>query len=341
MKVQPKESLDDIANRLQREGKAEQLEKVLQEYSPSELHAKERESYFHLWGICAFRRGDHKEALRRFSSGLAECPESQRIMFSLGQEYEWFGEQSKAFELFDQCSFPAVPSNYCIAMSRYAYLWQEMARMERYLSSIMEAYFSLGIADDHFVWMRGLPFFHETFLYFLAAASITGDFANVDALLKRAEKQLTDTNILPLRRLRDAVCQRSWAPLIAFLEREIASSEPNLPLGYKKVQLACARASASTSYDEAVGRLHVPLASNDFPWLGDILLAMRAHLARTFHSEEDGEVLVGEFVTHQPLLFEPSHAVAFFLIEFQEGLKAWYKSNRKKNRGDVAPGDLL
>lgn len=84
----PSESPDAQANRLQREGKADELEKELQRYSVAHRSENDKESYFHLWGITASRRRDHSEAFWRFKERLETCPDSQNLLFSLGQEYE-------------------------------------------------------------------------------------------------------------------------------------------------------------------------------------------------------------------------------------------------------------
>src|SRR5437870_4910078 len=83
-----KESPDELANRLQREGRVDGLEGELERYELATLSAKDKESYYHLWGIAAFRRGDRREAFQRFQEGLNACPDSQNLRFSLGQEYE-------------------------------------------------------------------------------------------------------------------------------------------------------------------------------------------------------------------------------------------------------------
>ena len=62
------------------------------------------------------------------------------------------------FACFDGCVFPKVPSSYVLAAARYAYLWGDAERGSKYVAPIADAYFQLGIVDDHFLYVRGLPY---------------------------------------------------------------------------------------------------------------------------------------------------------------------------------------
>ena len=53
-------------------------------------------------------------------------------------------------------------SNYTLVTARYAYLWGRPDKGAEYLQPIVDAYFDLGIVDDNFLYMRGMPFFSET-----------------------------------------------------------------------------------------------------------------------------------------------------------------------------------
>lgn len=328
-KSRPKESPEALAQRLQQAGKFEDLESELQRYNPKKLSAKDRESYYHLRGIVSFRKGDHLQALKRFQEGLKECPDSQLIKFSLGQEYEWLGDSHRAFELFDQCSFPGLPGRYCLAMSRYAYLWSEYARMERYLLPVAEAYFELGIADDHFVYVRGLPFYAQTFTYLLAAARQQDNFLKIEDLLVRSEASLSEYDFSSLRLFTRALKQRDSKLILEFLHSKIAAANPQFPQGYQKVQLACFEVSNLSSVEEGEACLNVPLTEKDFPWLADILLAKRAELFHKHQRVRDADVLEQELLSKQALLLEPDYAVYFNLLDFLEQLKSRYIRNRQ------------
>ena len=109
----------------------------------SRLSDKDRESWHHLWGIAAFQRRDRAEAFRRFKEGLEACPDSQSLVFSLGQEYEHRREIDRMFECFDRCSYPNVSSRHMLAAARYAYLWNRPDKGTAYVGPIAETYFKL------------------------------------------------------------------------------------------------------------------------------------------------------------------------------------------------------
>jgi tetratricopeptide (TPR) repeat protein len=136
-----RKSVDQLAEEFGRTGDVASLERELRRIEPADLSAAERESWYHMWGIAAFRAGDHGEALRRFEAGLAAIPASGEIAFSLAQEYERAGDIERAFALFDRFVFPAVPAVYALAAARYAYLWNEFTRGTVYVLPIFDAYF--------------------------------------------------------------------------------------------------------------------------------------------------------------------------------------------------------
>jgi len=332
---QPKESPDELANRLQREGKLGDLEQELRRYSISKLSAKDKASYFHLWGISAFRKHDRLEAFRRFKEGLEACPDSQDLLFSLGQEYEHRKLMDKMFECFDRCSFPELSSAYILAAARYAYLWNRPDKGIEYLRGIEDAYFTLGIADDHFVYVRGLPFFGQFWNYLVAFALIQRSFSETDAFLIRASQNLSDYDFDSLRRFYECVKSDDYAPVIDELEAQLAGWDTRFPNGYQSVQLAALKGRAASDGGEAVALLQdVHLGPNDFPWLADVLTIHKAWAFQKAGEHEREISEVDQFFAKQPLLFEPDHAVSFGFLPYQETLKPRYQNRH------VEPDDL-
>jgi len=154
--------VSDLADRLLREGRPGELEKELSRFDPGRLRGAERASWHHLWGVAAFRRGDRPEALRRFTEGYSDCSDSMDIRFSLAQELQHTGRMEEAFRLFDACEFGSLSGGHAMAAARYAYLWGEFERGLSYLDPVLAAYDQLSIVDDHFLHMRNLPFFGNT-----------------------------------------------------------------------------------------------------------------------------------------------------------------------------------
>ena len=137
------------------------------------LRPDELESWHHIWGILAFQRGDHRTALARFEEGLRACPSSALIRFSIGQEHVLLGEAEPGFREFDRLLFPAVPRAYALTAARYAYLWNETISRAAIRRRFLLVDHTLGITDYYFVYVRGLPFFGQTWAY-LAAFAILG-----------------------------------------------------------------------------------------------------------------------------------------------------------------------
>lgn len=335
---QPKESPDELANRLHREGRIAQLEGELKRYSPDKLAAKEKESYYHLWGIAAFQRGDRATAYERFKQGWKECPGSAQIRFSLGQEHEARGEIGEMFACFDGCTFPAVSSQFMLAAARYAYLWGRPAKGAKYLAPIAEAYFQLGIADDHFVYVRGLPFFSQTWSYLVAFAWMQGSYDATDEFLRRSKSKLSDYDFERLSRFYEAHKRSDYAEYAAELGKSLEVHDARFPSGYQRVQLAALRAVADNGSDAAIALLQdVALGHNDFPWLNDVILI---HRARTYWKAGKGDAEAAErakFLERQKMLFEPDHAYGFSFLDYQEQLRPLYQ-RAKGEQGGAANG---
>jgi hypothetical protein len=334
---QPKESPDELANRLQREGKIDQLETELQRYSATRLPAKDRESWFHLWGIAAFQRRDRAMAFRRFKEGLEACPGSENLLFALGQEYEHRGEIDRMFECFDRCSFPNVPAKFMLAAARYAYLWNRPDKGAAYVDPIAETYFKLRVVDDNFLYMRGMPFFSQTWEYLVAFAWLRKDFRPTDDYIKRAAEQLTDYDFPAARRFYECVKTGDYASEIEGLEARLKEWPSVVPSGYLRVKVAVLKALGAVNIADARAALEeVRLATNDFPWLVDVLTIHRAWAHRRAGDAEGEAGEVERFFARQPLLFEPDHAISFGFLPYQETLKPRYQgvvSDRNSNRG--------
>lgn len=162
--VQPN-SVEALANGLQSSGRIEDLEFELENLDKSKLTHAELEAWWHLYGIAAFRTGRHNEATKRFEEGYKHFPGSAQIRFSLGQQYEQAKRIDRAFELFGSCVFPEIPREFAFAQVRYAYLWNRYSEGRLMLRPFLDAYKNLKILDDHFLFVRGLPFFGTWWSY--------------------------------------------------------------------------------------------------------------------------------------------------------------------------------
>jgi hypothetical protein len=331
---QPKESPDELVNRLQREGRIDQLEKELQRYYPQKLGSKEKASFYHLWGIAAFQRGDRQTTFARFMEGQKECPDSADIRFSLGQEHEGRGEIDQMFACFDGCAFPKVTSRFMLAAARYAYLWGDPERGMKYLASIADAYFQLGIADDHFVYVRGLPFFGQIWSYLVAFAWMSGSYDATDDFLARSKSKLSDYDFERLGLFYECHKRSDYADYADRLAKELQGHDMRFPSGFQRTQLAALSAVQSVDTDSAIAHLNgVKLTNNDFPWLADVVLVHKARLFWKAAQDASEAIERSRFLERQRVLFEPDHAYSFAFLDYQEQLRPLYQATKREQGG--------
>ena len=315
--------VDDLANRLYQEGRASDLEVELPKLRDKRLGNDELESWHHTWGVGAFQRGDHHTALARFEEGLREFPASGLIRFSVGQEHMLLGNGDRGFREFDQCLFPSVPREHALAAARYAYLWNQLDRGWCYVEAFLPFYYKLGIADSHFVYVRGLPFFEQTWAYLAAFAVLGKRLTSLSSVTLEAEKRLIEFDFAELKlqlQSYDTADVRPWLESVIRRTREAKAA--GWPSGYLAMQAAVLAASVELDLARARrGIEEVRLTDKDFAWLADVRLISLCELAARAGDLESEERLKSDFLKRQPLLFEPDHAVNFHLLPYQEKLK--------------------
>ena len=317
-----RDRIAEMANKLAEADKLDQLEAKLDKRGQRGLTARELETWHHLYGICAFRREEHQLAVERFQHGLEACQYSQLIRFSLAQEYIFLGEPAQAFEIFDLCRFPNLPSQYVMAMSRYAYLFSDYARGIKYIQPIIGTYLDLKILDDNFLYMRGLPFFSEVWAYLAVHCKLSGQLDMLERITVEVRRTCADYDFALLELEQDAVLSGDHARLARFIEDRVAEArQAGWPVEYLELTLAVWKAQAAASYEQAAGSLNAWQPSLEVPpWLDDVRLLAKAQAAHRFDRPEE-ETLAGEFFLRQRQLMEPNHALNFHLLDYQEVLK--------------------
>ncbi len=318
-----------LVDKLQQDGRVEQLEHELSRFKQKRLNPAERETWHHFWGIAAFQRGDRADALERFQEGHSVCPESGNIAFSLGQEYEFVGDVHKMLDAFDAAKFPKVPGAYALAQGRYAYLWGHIEKATSYVLPLLDAYYDLKIADDHFVHVRGLPFFGETWAHLGAFLELQEELGRLASITKEAASKLSDYDFDGLFDLLNCIETGDFQPRITRLTSLTAERAPHkIPDGTQRTQLAILQAHNATEPSAAMRILNaVKIEENDFPWLADMLLLGECEVADRFALPNLND-LVADFVARQSLLFEPHHVFNFRTLEYQENLKKDFQRTR-------------
>lgn len=314
--------VDQLANNLYRAGRAHELEGELQRLDYSSLSPSEQEAWWHAYGICALQAGSDREALRRFTEAYGNFPDSSSIRFSLGQQYIRTGQASLGFEHFRACAFPRISREFTLAQARYAYLFDRYADGFLFLRPFFDAYQRLQVLDDHFLYVRGLPFFGTAWAYLAAFSMLSGDFAELEAVTRYVVQNSHDYDLEQVQAQLKACREAAFDDLLRCRQTRLASLPANFPSGYARIAIAVIEAREASSFEEAERILHeVPLTPQDFPWLEDVRTLTVAALAHQFGIEATERSQREAFLERQPLLFEPDHAVNFLLLRYQEQLK--------------------
>jgi len=317
------DSINALANKLPRENQSNELEARLEKIDVKKLNMLEKESWYHLYGICAFQRNDHQEASKRFFEGLKQFPDCQQIRFSFGQEFIFLNQPEKAFLEFDKCSFPAIPREYLMRMSNYAYLFNEYQRGINYLTQFFPYYFKVKILDDHFLYVRGLPFFSTCLLNYAGHCILSNNSNKLNELFNKVKSECFDYNFNEMAIKLEAYSTGDYQSVITLYISKIDNiKNKNYPTGFLETQIACLSSLTSTSYENAINLLDsIEYTERDHRWLSDMLLLAKACAAHRFNIVKDEEQFKKEFIEKQPFLFEIEHAIAFGLLQYQERLK--------------------
>jgi len=319
-------TIDALANKLQREGRIDGLEQELEKLDQSPLSEAEKESWWHTYGIAAFRAGRDAEATTRFENGLKLFPNSAHIQFSLGQQYVRARRLDEGFKLFFLCTFPHVPRDYIMAQARYAYLWNRYSDGRVMIRPFLEAYKQLKILDDHFLYVRGLPFFGTWWSYLAAFSILDKDTKELEEVTEYVEKNCHDYDFQYLRAELSAYRDDKPELVLSFLENRLKDITDHFPSGFTRMKIAVIRGREVANLKAAESLLDdVSLTDRDFPWLQDIRTLAKAEIAHRFNQPEAERQHTKSFLVRQPMLFEPDIALNFHLLRYQERLKLWYQ----------------
>jgi hypothetical protein len=315
--------VDELEYALEREGCAGELEGELMKLNYPSLSLAEQESWWHLSGIVAFQKGRDEEALSRFKEGYERFPRSALIRFSLGQQYIRLNDIETGFALFRECRFPEIPREYAFTQARYAYLWNRYDEGRQFISPFLEAYKKLKILDDHFLYVRGLPFFNEWWSYLAAFSVLSGQWEELEEVTQWVTKKCHDYDFDTLQV--ELAAHRDDKPelLIPALEKRLAGiPSGSFPTGSIRMNLAVAKARNASTLGSAEEVLDsVELAEDGRAWLKDIRTLAKAQAAHRFHQPALENEHIAAFLARQPMLFEPNIALDFHLLRYQELLK--------------------
>lgn len=327
----PTNRIEEMLKEFPPNGPLDQLERKLEDFGSKNLSREEKETWHRLYGICAFRQGKRNAAFERFMEGARQCPDSPDIAFSLGQEYEFRGDIDKMLICFDRAIFPKVSSSFALAQARYCYLWNEYEKGIHYIKPFINIYLDLGILDDTFLHIRGLPFFSRAWSYFAAFYKLSGRLSDLKDLTYMVIKKCPDYDFEYLNAELEGLAGGDFSSLKEILRKKITKAQKeDFPYGYSDLRLHILEAQSTEDLSKAEDLLNRPkFQERDFPWLEDMRLLALCELEKRRGNAEKERELQQEFLKKQSILFEPDHAMSFNLLSYQECLKLVYISNRK------------
>jgi tetratricopeptide (TPR) repeat protein len=315
----------DLANKLAHEGRAGEIEVALEGMNQATLPDAEREEWWHIYGIAAFQAGRDDVALERFQEAHRLFPSSAFIRFALGQQYIRANEPDKGFALFRETLFPQIPRQHALVEARYAYLHSRYEDGRAFIRPFFEAYKKLRVLDDHFLYVRELPFFGSYWSHLAAFSILSGDWAESDEVTDYVRHNCSDYDFDGLRVERQAYRGGDASLLLPLLNGLLAenSKASAAPTGYLRMRIAVIEARQAQTLgavQDLIGS--VTLDKNDFPWLQDVKTLTVADAAHRFGDPDVEQQNLASFCRRQALLFEPNIALDFWLLEAQERLKA-------------------
>jgi tetratricopeptide (TPR) repeat protein len=307
------------------------LIQALDRIDPQELDEPQAIRWHTSRGAAAERLGRRDEAVSAYNEGLRRHPDSSTLHAIVGRVFEEEGRFDEALQHFRRVRLGDGGGSAVMTAARYCYLWNALEDAIALHAQIFDAYFSLGIADDTFLYIRGLPFFSQAYGAQAAVLVLSGSADEAKDLLERAETQLSDLAGIEDERLTLEATLGRPTGLLESLSGEAQPDGDDEFSGYSRMQLATWRARGSDQPAEAERWLEsVTVREDDFPWLEDIRLLASIAAARKAGKLQQDDPRVAQLFERQRRLFEPEHAFHFGLLDEQEILKERYRDDRRR-----------
>ena len=156
-------TFDEIVSPFYAAGDWDGLIGALDRVDPDELDEPEAIRWHTSRGLAAEQSGRRDEAVSAYGEGLRRHPDSSTLHCIRGRLFAEEGRIDEALPHFRSVRLSDGGGSAVESASNYCYLWDALEDAVALRDQIFTAYFSLGIADDHFLYTRGLPFFSEAY----------------------------------------------------------------------------------------------------------------------------------------------------------------------------------
>jgi tetratricopeptide (TPR) repeat protein len=321
--------VDGLVNEFGRTGRWAELAVALDRLDRKQLPPGEQEAWYHARGIVEYRTGQRERAMAIFEAGLQRFPESGWLNFGLGQEYEFRGRIDDMTERFQRVRLQVVGGEAIMAIARYYYLWGRPDLGQQAIQPVFDAYYTLKIVDDTFLYIRRLPVFGVSFGHRATFAWLSGDIEPARSELARSRSKLAEYNFEGHHLDLEATASGNWQPVLTHIDGLLRTVDNVFPTGQLRMKRAILLGRAAPSLDAAMGEIEgVRLSPNDHAWLEDLRTLARAETFHRYGMPDAEHAALAPFLERQQMLFEPNHAFNFGFIEYQETLKSRYQSRR-------------
>jgi hypothetical protein len=240
--------VDRLVDEYGPKGKWTELGAVLDQMDRRRLPRSEQESWYHARGIVEFRTNHRARATEIFEEGVQQFPASGWLNFGLGQEYETQGRIDEMAARFQRVRLEHVGKGGVLAIARYYYLWNRFELGQQAIQPIFDRYYELKIADDMFLYMRGLPMFDESFGYRATFAQLTGNLEPARSELARARAELSDLSVERHELDLEATATGNWEAVLVDLDALLKSLDARMPTGQLRMKRAVLRARALSNF---------------------------------------------------------------------------------------------
>ena len=325
-----KNSIEEMVKVFFQSQKIEQLENELEKMDIKKLTSAEKESWYYNHAVIPLWTGNRDVAYRRLCEAKELYPKSEKIRFSLGQEYEYRAEINEMFSCFRNTRFPNISSSEVIMEAIYCYSWGNLEMAFSLVEQFIPIFLEVKILDTNFLYIRGLPLFERIWHHLVAYAKLLNDFSKTDEILKTIMSNCRDFDKESIETEYKLIKKGDYKKIYQKVYKNgklaLYSEE------YSNLKDAIYESNVIRNYDKAIERLEQvkanPLVKHS---IYDLQLLAKCNLAHKFKKPIEAEYQ-DNFLDRVMVLFDPATCLDFTLLEYQEVIKPKYQERRKNMR---------
>lgn len=319
----PKKSvIESILDKYANAGDFNSIIKELDSLDLETLPANLKEDWYFFRGVSEMRLNNRDKAMAIFETGFEKIPTSQRLAFSIGQEYEYKGDKDNATEYFTKVKYSHQTAEFYNRIMQYFYLWGKYDQGIKMTQPILDTIYGLGIIDDTFLHIRELPFFSQIYPVKIVFSYLDSGSVDKDEFNKYKERFGAD-EVEQIENLMTSLINKDYEPILASTQTILDRvRKDKFPSAFQELQIALFQNKTENNLDTGLNRIDtITIGDNDFPWLNDIKTLGKAELAERLGDKQKENELLDKYFETQLLMFEPFISFDFGLVDYQETIK--------------------